>query len=52
MQKTGAYIDKIISLSKKTAFIFRGHAAGDLGLASLAYRRAIDSGKGRSISDE
>ena len=38
--------------TQKTAFIFRGHAAGDLGLASLAYRRAIDSGKGRSISDE
>ena len=33
----------------RTAFIFRGHALGDLALAALAYRKACDSSIGTFI---
>jgi ornithine cyclodeaminase/alanine dehydrogenase len=33
----------------RTAFIFRGHAIGDLALSALAYRKACDLGRGVAI---
>lgn len=34
---------------ERTAFIFRAHPLGDLALAALAYRKAIEDGRGTSI---
>jgi ornithine cyclodeaminase/alanine dehydrogenase len=34
---------------ERTAFAFRGHALGDLALATLAYRKARDAGRGTKI---
>jgi ornithine cyclodeaminase/alanine dehydrogenase-like protein (mu-crystallin family) len=34
----------------RTAFVFRGHAIGDLALSALAYRRAMESGSGTRIT--
>ena len=34
---------------ERTAFIFRGHAIGDLALSALAYQKARDGGLGVSI---
>lgn len=33
----------------RAAFVFRGHAIGDLALSALAYQRAVGSGKGTRI---
>lgn len=33
----------------RTAFVFRGHAIGDLALSALAYQRALDGGMGTRI---
>ena len=33
----------------RTAFIFRAHPLGDLALAALAYRKAVENGLGTSI---
>jgi ornithine cyclodeaminase/alanine dehydrogenase len=33
----------------RTAFVFRGHAIGDLALSALAYQRAVESGLGTRI---
>ena len=35
---------------ERTAFVFRGHALGDLALAALAYRKARESGRGTSVT--
>ena len=34
---------------ERTAFIFRGHALGDLALAALAYQKAVEGGRGTPI---
>ena len=39
-------VDASFSPDRRSAFVFRGIAIGDLALASLAYSRAVESGKG------
>ena len=34
---------------ERTAFIFRGHAIGDLALSALAYQKALDGGLGVTV---
>ena len=42
-------IDGRTSDEERTAFIFRAHPLGDLALAALAYQKATDDGRGKTI---